>query len=121
LVLTPQDAEIIEVSLRGDKCDVSRYRWFLKSIGDLLTGEQEREIELDFTDEELWFLRDNIDPAISVGELTGLDIIKKIYNLLLSDKLMDNYEVAEEGKHPLEVIKCQQKQLLRLDQEQPQP
>jgi len=105
LILTSEEAQIIEISLKGDKCDRERLsimRPFLVSLGVSMLDD--RDIEVDLTDKDLWFLRDYIDPCASVGNISGIDVIKKIYDVLLEHRKVDNYEVVEEGKYPLEVV-----------------
>lgn len=104
LPLNCQEAHILELSLRGGDPKIERYRRFLLQIGEcLISGE---DTTLTVTEEDLWFLRDKLVPSVRVGEITGMDLIKKIYRLLLTieqertDQEFTNYfdvEVRDSG------------------------
>lgn len=82
LPLSPQEALIIDQSLKGNIISDVDYRWLLLSLGQSIVGDI--NIGLAVTGEDLWFLRAWIDPNIRIGgALTGQDVVNKIYVLLL--------------------------------------
>ena len=82
LPLTCHEAQIIEISLKGGDPRIDRYRKFLLEIGECLISENETTVTV--TEDDLWFLRDKLIPSIRIGEATGMDVIKKVYKLLLA-------------------------------------
>lgn len=82
LPLNSQEAQIIEISLKGGDPRIDKYRKFLLEIGECLISENEMTITV--TEDDLWFLRDKLISSIRIGETTGMDLIKKVYKLLLA-------------------------------------
>jgi len=78
ILFSPEQAQIIELSLAGDKHKHMRY--LLSRIGACLVTKQARVIAI--TEKELWYLRDHIDLTISVGETLALDVIVNVYHVL---------------------------------------
>jgi hypothetical protein len=82
IVLSVQEVEIIEKSLHGDMNFFDR-RDLLIRLGRVLGHG--RTVRLSLSKEELWFLRDNIQWDIEVGEYTGFELIRKIYGVLIGE------------------------------------
>ncbi|MFH0846974.1 MAG: hypothetical protein V1894_02805 [Chloroflexota bacterium] len=82
LPLNCQEAQLLELSLRGGDPRVERYRKLLLQIGECLVSGQ--DTMLTVTEEDLWFLRDKLVPSVRIGETSGMDLTKKIYRLLLT-------------------------------------
>ena len=70
------EAQLIESCLR--ECDK---RWFLFQLGYVMVSGQEKEIGV--SEDDLWYLREKINPSAKVGKITGVDVLKKIYGLLI--------------------------------------
>jgi len=76
------EAQIIEMSLRGSDFQLHLRRNFLREVGQCLVESSSGYIT--FIDEsDVWFLRDRLDPALSVGDYTGLGLITRLYELLV--------------------------------------
>ena len=78
ILITPEEAQIIELSLKGDAHTSMRY--LLARVGACLVTNQSRVIAI--TDQELWFIRDHIDLDVSAGETMALHVIINIYKTL---------------------------------------
>lgn len=78
IFITPEEAQIIELSLAGDSHQNMRY--LLTRVGACLVTGQARVIAI--TEQELWYLRDHIDLTISAGETIALNVIVNIYKVL---------------------------------------
>lgn len=85
------EAHILELSLRPTNLEdenegLHKKRAWLLEIGNCLINDEFGKITLESM-EDFWFLRDNIKPEISLGELTGMEFIKKLYGLLIGYKV----------------------------------
>jgi len=78
ILITPEEAQIIELSLSGDVH--SNMRYLLARVGACLVIGQARVIAI--TEQELWYIRDHIDLDVSAGETTALHVIINIYKTL---------------------------------------
>jgi len=78
--INPKEAQILEVSLRKQE-GVKTRRELLLDIGCCLIHQQNTRLTLE--EEDLWFLRDTIDPTVHVGDASGIELIKRIYEALL--------------------------------------
>jgi hypothetical protein len=83
--ITPQEATIIEASLRGSSVELEDRRSLLLEIGKVLVEDKPATLQLSF--DEIWFLRDYIEPDRMVGSTSGLDIITRIYKALVGVKM----------------------------------
>ena len=78
IVITPQEAQIIELSLAGEKH--TEMRDPLVHIGACLVTKETRVVAM--TCEQLWYIRDHIDLTLTAGDTLALDVIVNIYKVL---------------------------------------
>jgi hypothetical protein len=81
-----EEAQILEISLRGDigqSLDIRRP--MLKELGRILLDKTLGELTIS-EEADIWFLRDNIDPNAAVGDSSGLDLITRVYGIILGYK-----------------------------------
>ena len=88
LVLTPAEAGILEISLHG--ADTPEFPKLPLLIARALASGQNQDIGV--IERELWFLRRAVDPKVSIGKTTGLDLITKVCKLIVE---YDNDEVLK--------------------------
>lgn len=74
--ISPQEALILEMSLKECK-----NRDLLLEVGRCLVTKQDTVLSLG--EKDFWFLRDKIDPNVQVGTTSGIDLIIRIYKVLL--------------------------------------
>ncbi len=118
LEITPPEAMILEICLPNevheDMPDLAL------QIGECLVSQKPQQIGVN--ERDLWLLRANIDPEKVVGKSMGIDIIIKIYALLLEYKKEHILQVALDlkvkssvGETPCPKLKRSPKRKLRLD------
>lgn len=71
-----------ESALEANNLELSHRRDLLRHIGACLVNKRGGKIYIA-DEEDLWFLRDNIKPEYSVGKVSGLDLITKLYSLIV--------------------------------------
>ena len=88
LTLTPTECQILDACLHpADGEDSQPYRWLLRELGRAVVDNQPAALNL--TTEDLWFIRDRLDPHEQVGLTSGADIIRRVYTTLLGVTLPD--------------------------------
>lgn len=83
LKITANEAQIIEMSLKNEDEALAMLKPFLLQIGWSLISQE--EVTLEVAESDLWFLRNRVMPQSKVGNSYGLDVLKKIYRLLLEE------------------------------------
>jgi len=91
--ISPPEAMLLEINLRGAGLDFQLHRDWMRQIGRVLLDKSQGAIFIE-SESDIWFLRDSIDPNSSVGDISGLDLITRVYGLLLGH----NVKLLEEGK-----------------------
>lgn len=81
-----EEAQILEVSLRDIEHGLHVRRQLLLELGRVLVDKEPGYITL-VDEADIWFLRDNIDPAAAFGEVSGLSLITKLYGLMVGYKV----------------------------------
>jgi hypothetical protein len=83
--ITLSEAQVIEMSLRGSEIsdfELKTRRKLLKEVGRCLVDESDGYVML-WSEDDVWFLRDNLNPDIAVGDYNGLTIITRLYPILV--------------------------------------
>jgi len=102
ILINPQEAQIIELSLVGDKHKSMRY--LLLRIGAILVTKQGRVVAT--TVDELWYLRDHINYDLVVGDVMALDLVINIYNTLCKhyDMILEPLEYITYEPEKMQII-----------------
>ena len=95
LTVSPQEALILEMSLRGvDDEAIQNNRKMLLCIGRSLVDGLPVDLEVEY--EDLWFMRDRVDPQCKVGDTTGMSLIIRIYKMFVGERGADA-RILEQG------------------------
>ena len=78
ILITPQEAQIIELSLAGEKH--TEMHDVLAHVGACLVTKETRVVAM--TCDQLWYIRDHIDLSLTAGDTLALDVIVNIYKVL---------------------------------------